>query len=148
MPIIHQYLGGKKEVKVQNGRIDILNDEYAIEVDFAKKWKEAIGQTLWYSLNTNKKPGIVLIRKNDSDTYHFQLYATLEYAHLTDSIKVWLYPDDFVNYKSLEQDLLGRYWLNTSSNKRHNSKCSSFVNTKRGKFCTAREGKPCGRCKG
>ena len=148
MHIIHQYLGGEKEVKVQNGRIDILNDEYAIEVDFAKKWKEAIGQSIWYALNTNKKAGIVLIRKGDYDTYHFQLYTALEYAGLSDKIKVWLYPDDFPNCKSLEEDFQGKLWLNTSRNTRHNSKCASFANTKRGRFCTASEGRACGSCKG
>jgi hypothetical protein len=41
-----------------------------------------------------------------------------------------------------------RYWLNTSSNVRHNSSCKWFDNTKRGRFCSAAEGKPCGECGG
>ena len=146
--IIHQYLEGEKEVRIESGRIDLLNDEYAIEIDFAKKWKESIGQSLWYALNTNKKPGIVLIRENDLDTYHFQLYAALEYAQLLGKIKVWLYPDDFPDCKLLEKELKGKFWLNTSRSTRHNSKCKSFANTKHGRFCTANEGRACGSCKG
>lgn len=41
-----------------------------------------------------------------------------------------------------------KYWLNTSSNIRHNEKCDSFNNTKKGRFCTSVEGKACGKCGG
>ena len=40
------------------------------------------------------------------------------------------------------------YWLNTSSNSRHNSRCKYFRNTKRGRMCGADEGKACGMCGG
>jgi micrococcal nuclease len=40
------------------------------------------------------------------------------------------------------------YWLNSSSNIRHNSTCESFKNTKRGRLCSKDEGKACGRCGG
>jgi hypothetical protein len=42
-------------------RVDCLTDEYAIEVDWAKKWAEGIGQSLYYGLMTNKKPAVALI---------------------------------------------------------------------------------------
>ncbi len=42
----------------------------------------------------------------------------------------------------------GRYWLNTGSNVRHNAQCEYFQNTRRGRFCSANEGKPCGACGG
>jgi len=146
--IIQQELGGKREVKVQSGRADIINDGYAIEVDFSKKWKEAIGQSIWYGLNTNLQPGIVLIRKGKTDTYHFQLFSALEYAGLTDKIKVWLYPDDFPNAKKLEAELENKYWLNLNGRVRHNASCTSFMNTKKGKFCKPNKGRACGKCKG
>lgn len=41
-----------------------------------------------------------------------------------------------------------RHWLNTSSNVRHNSRCQSFNNTTKGRFCGADEGKACGICGG
>ena len=46
-------------------RVDLLNSEYAIEIDFAKKWAEAIGQALYYAEMTGKKPGIILLVKTD-----------------------------------------------------------------------------------
>ncbi|WP_018971091.1 thermonuclease family protein [Rubritalea marina] len=41
-----------------------------------------------------------------------------------------------------------RYWLNTSSNVRHNSSCEWFRSTKRGRSCRKNEGSPCGQCGG
>ena len=45
-------------------RIDCLTDTYAIEFDFANKWAESIGQSLYYSIRTGKKAGVVLIMEN------------------------------------------------------------------------------------
>ena len=45
-----------------------------------------------------------------------------------------------------EKEML--YWLNTASNVRHNQRCEHFQKTKRGRLCTADEGKPCGICGG
>lgn len=42
-------------------RVDCLTDEYAIEFEFADNWPESIGQAMYYSIMTNRKPGIVLI---------------------------------------------------------------------------------------
>lgn len=41
-----------------------------------------------------------------------------------------------------------KYWLNTSSNVRHNSTCKYFEKTKRGRFCGPNDGKACGICGG
>ena len=43
------------------GFVDCLTATHAIEVDFDYKWKEAFTQALWYSINTGKKAGILLI---------------------------------------------------------------------------------------
>jgi len=42
-------------------RVDCLTSTYAIEVDFASKWAERIGQSLHYGLMTDKKSGVLLI---------------------------------------------------------------------------------------
>jgi len=42
-------------------RVDCLTDKYAIEVDFAKKWAESIGQSLYYGYMTNRQPAVGLI---------------------------------------------------------------------------------------
>ena len=55
-------IGGQVEVVMKDGtRCDILTATHAIEVDFAKKWAEAIGQSLHYALHTGKKPAVALI---------------------------------------------------------------------------------------
>lgn len=57
-----QFCGGAQEVRLSDGtRVDCLTDEYAVEFDFAPKWAEAIGQSLYYAHKTQKKPAIVLI---------------------------------------------------------------------------------------
>ena len=61
-------LDGKMEYVLKDRtRVDCLTDEYAIEVDFAKKWAESIGQSLFYAEMTGKKPAIgLIVGKNDS----------------------------------------------------------------------------------
>ncbi len=60
--------GGVTEYVLDDGaRVDCITDEYAIEFDFASKWAEAVGQSLYYALKTEKKPGIVLILEKETD---------------------------------------------------------------------------------
>ena len=55
-------LQGKQEYVLKNKtRVDCLTDKYAIEVDFAKKWAEAVGQSLYYADQTGKQAAIGLI---------------------------------------------------------------------------------------
>lgn len=44
-----------------HSRVDILTDSFSIEVEFSEKWANAIGQALYYSILTKKKPGILVI---------------------------------------------------------------------------------------
>ena len=48
-------------------RVDCLLDGYAVEVDFAGKWAEAIGQSLYYASQTQREPGVVLILESLDD---------------------------------------------------------------------------------
>jgi len=71
---------------------------YAFEIERAAKWKDSIGQSLWYALNTNKKPGIILLIKSKSEfKYAQQLNLALQYAGLDSYIVVYIYPNDFQN---------------------------------------------------
>lgn len=96
--LINQHFRGEREVGVNSGRVDIVTDSFAIEVEFAPKWKNAIGQSLWYGLQTNKRPGIVLVKKVGKELEHnkyvIMLHSALDYGGLHD-IKVWVWPDDF-----------------------------------------------------
>ena len=53
-------------------RCDLVTKTHAIEVDFARKWAEAIGQSLNYGLITGKSGGIVLIIEKDGDGRHVE----------------------------------------------------------------------------
>ena len=67
------------EVILDDGtRVDCLTEEYAIEFDFANKWAEAIGQSLYYAIKTNKKPAIVLIMENpEKDERYYNRLKTV-----------------------------------------------------------------------
>jgi hypothetical protein len=48
--------GGAVEVVLSDRtRCDCLTDENAVEFDFGTKWAEAIGQALYYSIQTGKR---------------------------------------------------------------------------------------------
>lgn len=54
-------VGGRKEVVIPNGRIDVVTQDFAMEVDFIQKWHEGIGQALHYASATGKRPSLALI---------------------------------------------------------------------------------------
>lgn len=159
--LIQQEMGGEIEVAVTSGRVDLVTEEYAIEIEFASKWKQSIGQALWYALQTNKTPGIILIKKSDEEyKYVVQLGSALQYAGLNDRIKVWVYPDDFKNTTivvpqsydasgaSLKKEInTSQYWKSKYSDKRHNSLCRYFENSN-GEYCNAKDGIACALCGG
>ena len=59
-------------------RVDCLTDEYAIEVDFAKKWAEGAGQSLYYALMTEKKPAVgLIVRDTKKDQRHMKRLKSL-----------------------------------------------------------------------
>ena len=54
--------GGIMEYKLNDKtRIDCLLPDMAVEFDFANKWAECIGQSLFYGRMTNRQPACVLI---------------------------------------------------------------------------------------
>ncbi|MFC2073874.1 hypothetical protein ACFLR3_01340, partial [Campylobacterota bacterium] len=57
--------GGVTEYRLKDKtRVDCLLDEYAIEVDFASKWAESIGQSLYYASQTSRKAAVLLIMED------------------------------------------------------------------------------------
>lgn len=79
---------GNIEYKLPDStRIDCLTSEYAIEFDFASKWAESVGQSLFYAMSTNKKPGIVLIMENpEKDEKYLKRLQKLANTY---NIKIW-----------------------------------------------------------
>jgi hypothetical protein len=81
---------GQQEVRLPNRRsVDIVTDTFAIEVEFANKWTQSIGQSLDYAKSLNKKAGILLIIEGiKTDRYVKELMDFIVFYHLP--IKVWI----------------------------------------------------------
>jgi hypothetical protein len=78
---------GKAEVILDDKtRVDCLTDEYAIEVDYARKWAEAVGQSLYYAEKTGRRPGILLIMEKPTDTRYRERLQLLGDRH---QIMIW-----------------------------------------------------------
>ena len=61
------WCNGEVEVTLSdNSRADCLTEDEAIEVDFAHKWAESIGQALLYARLIGKTPAVLLIVNEDS----------------------------------------------------------------------------------
>ncbi len=76
--------GGQIEVVLSDKtRCDCVTDTHAIEFDFGNNWAEAVGQSSYYSIQTKKKAGIVLILENTKDRkYWIRLNTTIQHFDL------------------------------------------------------------------
>ncbi len=61
------FIGGTREAQVQFGRVDILTDDYAIEIDRIEKWKEGVGQSLQYAEETDRLPLLALFTDKEME---------------------------------------------------------------------------------
>lgn len=78
-------IGGKIEYRLSDGtRIDCLTDTHAIEVDFARKYAESVGQSLHYSIMTNRKAGVYLIIKKRSEIKYLKRLKRIAKKHRID----------------------------------------------------------------
>jgi len=66
-------ISGRTEVATDYGRVDVVTDRFAIEVDRLAKWHEAIGQATHYSETTQKRPAIALIVLRTDNTTKLEL---------------------------------------------------------------------------
>lgn len=82
--------GGATEVVLADRtRCDCLTDEHAIEIDFAVKWAEALGQSLHYAALSGKAPGILLIIERKADKKYLKRLHNIIGEYDLD-IKVWV----------------------------------------------------------
>lgn len=77
--------GRKEAILWDMTRVDCLAKDYAIEFDFAKKWAESIGQSLYYSKLTGKAPAVTLILTSPLDYRYVKRVERLE-----SNIKIFL----------------------------------------------------------
>jgi hypothetical protein len=79
--------GGEREYRLpDNTRIDCLTREYAVEVEYAAKWAESIGQSLYYAYSTGRKPAVLLIVQETEDE---RFLKRLRVVAKEQGIKVW-----------------------------------------------------------
>ncbi len=79
----NEHNGKMEHVLPDRTRCDCLTVSHAIEFDFGNKWAEAIGQSLYYSLQTGKRAGIVLILESEKDRkYWIRLNSTIDHFGL------------------------------------------------------------------
>ena len=134
---------GKMEAETPTGRIDILTDTHAIEVDHARNYRAAIKQALQYAGATQKKPGIAIIMDGNQDT--LQAIEAAKLLCKESGVTFWLI-NEYVSVNDLAdqkpqtrgtpqttssvtnqsrqtQAIEKGYWLNTKSDIRHNRSC-------------------------
>lgn len=85
---------GITEYRLTDGaRVDCVTQTHAIEFDFANKWAESIGQSLYYGKSLCKNAGVVLIMENPAKDVRYlkRLKAVADLYNIT----VWtMTPDD------------------------------------------------------
>ncbi len=60
---------GQLEYSIVGGRVDILTEYHAIEVEKISTWQEGLKQALRYAEATNKKPGLALYIDKDAKAF-------------------------------------------------------------------------------
>ena len=82
-------MGGVMEYRLPDGaRVDCLTAEYAVEVDFGRKWAEAIGQSIYYAAMTGRKPGILLIVDEKGKKYAERIGKS--FIYVGKNIRIWI----------------------------------------------------------
>ncbi len=79
--------GGEMEHRLKDGtRVDCLTSDYAVEVEYAAKWAESIGQALYYAQSTGRKPAVLVIVRDKGDE---RFLKRLRAVAKEQGIKVW-----------------------------------------------------------
>ncbi len=93
---------GKQEFRLPDKtRVDCVTKNYAVEFDFARKWAEAVGQSLYYAKMTGKKAAIILILENEKD---FKYYNRAKILADDNNIRLWYmkspgYNTHYINFR-------------------------------------------------
>lgn len=68
-------------------RVDLLSDTWAVEVDYAGKWAECIGQALYYGQVSGRKPVCLLLVNLPADGHFVYRCQTVCHNH---GIELWV----------------------------------------------------------
>jgi hypothetical protein len=152
-------LHAKHEVVIEGGRIDVMTDTQAIELDWPHKWHEGLGQALHYADATDKKPVLALISYSRGPDKMMaktreRLDMVEKYCRKHGVELLVLFPTQPRLYGRDESDNASNdshstnLWLNTGTGVRHSAGCRYFQSSLDGRACGADEGKPCRICGG
>lgn len=85
-------MNGQSEVQVNRGRVDVMTDSYAIEIDFLKKWHEGLGQAIHYADESNRIGVLALIDESNAplDLEHLKLLKKIERLCIKAGVKLIL----------------------------------------------------------
>ncbi len=152
-------LGGLAEVSIEGGRIDVLTDDLAIEVDWQHKWHEGLGQALHYADATERDGAVALIayglgpdRLQERSLHRLDMVERL--YRKSDIRLIVLFPGKPREDKGIRSDFTrpartnAPCWLNSKTGVRHNPGCRFYENTGEGYHCGSNEGKACSVCGG
>jgi len=117
-------------------------------VDFARKWGEAIGQSLNYGFQFNRQAGIVLILEKPSDRKHLiRVNSIIQHYDLP--IKVWemrAYEQSSEPAPDNASNVTGDFWI-SSTGKTHKQGCRYYGQGK-GRHAKKASGNDCKICGG
>ena len=68
----NKHCGQMEYILPDKARVDCLLPDLAVEVDFAPKWAECVGQALYYDKMTNRTPACLLILEKPSDIKYLE----------------------------------------------------------------------------
>lgn len=150
-------LKAQHEVRIEGGRIDVMTDTEAIELDWPHKWHEGLGQALHYAAATDKKPVLALIsysqgpdrlRPQSRDRFDMvEKYCSKNGVRL-----IVLFPSQPREHDHDEPAAPAaestNYWLNTGTGIRHHEGCRYYQSSLEGRACGADEGRACSVCGG
>lgn len=69
--ILVEKLNGKMEIETKLGFIDVMTEEFIIEIKQVQNWKHALGQILCYSLEYPNKKRIICLFDTNTETLEF-----------------------------------------------------------------------------
>ena len=147
-----EMLHGEEEVQFEGGRIDVMTDEYAIEIDWPHKWHEGLGQALHYADAMKRTGALALISYSKNPEAMRQTtrdkMAIVERQCSKNGIHLMvLFQGDPEAEEEPEPDApLPPCWLNSKSMSIHWPGCRYFEKTAQGRRAWPNEGRICGQC--
>ena len=82
--------GGTIDAVLQDlTRSDCVTDTHAVALELAQDWAKALSHALYYSMQTGKKPGVVLIIEDEKQDLRYWLRLNTTILHFKLSVETW-----------------------------------------------------------